>query len=60
MKFTYYFEKIAGVSVYPIFSLLLFVVFFILVTFWALKVDRNTITHAENLPLENDSQKKQA
>jgi cbb3-type cytochrome oxidase subunit 3 len=55
MKFTYYLEKIAGVSVYPIISLLMFVAFFIIVTLWVFKTDKRTIEHIENLPLENDN-----
>lgn len=54
MKFTYYLEKIAGVSVYPIISLLLFVAFFVIVTLWVFKTDQRTIEHIEKLPLEND------
>lgn len=53
MKFTYYLEKIAGISVYPLVSLLLFVSFFIIVTFWVLRTDKKTIEHIENLPLDN-------
>lgn len=54
MKFTYYLEKIAGVSIYPVVSLLLFVSFFAIVTLWVLRTDRQTIEHLENLPLDND------
>lgn len=54
MKFTHYLEKITGVSVYPIVSLLLFVTFFIIVTLWVLRTDKKTIEHIENLPLDND------
>jgi preprotein translocase subunit YajC len=54
MKFTNYLEKIAGVSVYPVVSLLMFVSFFVIVTLWVLRTDKKTIEHVENLPLEND------
>jgi cytochrome c oxidase cbb3-type subunit IV len=54
MKFTYYLEKISGVSIYPIISLLLFVAFFIIVTLWVIRTDKQTIEYIENLPLEND------
>ncbi len=53
MKFTYYLEKIAGISVYPLVSLLLFVGFFTIVTLWVLRTDKDTIKHIENLPLDN-------
>ncbi|HTN18703.1 MAG TPA: hypothetical protein VL092_13520 [Chitinophagaceae bacterium] len=54
MKFTHYLEKIAGVSVYPVVSLLLFVSFFAIVTLWVWRTDPQTIEHLENLPLDND------
>lgn len=53
MKFTYYMEKIAGISQYPIFSLLLFFVFFLLTVLWTYKSDSKTIEHIERLPLDN-------
>ncbi|MDI9319457.1 MAG: hypothetical protein QM530_03185 [Phycisphaerales bacterium] len=54
MKFSHYLETISGVSIYPIISLLMFVSFFVIVTLWVLRVDKKTIEHIENLPLEND------
>jgi cytochrome c oxidase cbb3-type subunit IV len=54
MKFTHYLEKITGVSVYPVISLLLFVSFFVIVTLWVLRADKRTMEHLENLPLENE------
>ncbi|MFT3682164.1 MAG: CcoQ/FixQ family Cbb3-type cytochrome c oxidase assembly chaperone [Ferruginibacter sp.] len=54
MKFTYYLEKIAGVSIYPVISLLLFVAFFTIVTLWVLRTDKRIIEHIENLPLDNE------
>lgn len=52
MKFRYYLENIAGVEIYPMLSLLLFVVFFIAVTFWAMKLSRTDVEKFEKLPLE--------
>jgi preprotein translocase subunit YajC len=54
MKFSYYLEKITGVSVYPIVSLVLFVSFFLLVTFWVMRTDKKTVERMENLPLDID------
>lgn len=54
MKFTHYLEKISGVSIYPVISLLMFVSFFTIVTLWVLRTDKKTMEHLENLPLEND------
>ncbi len=52
MKFSTYLEKIAGVSIYPVISLLMFVVFFALVTYWMYSIDKNEISRIENLPLD--------
>lgn len=54
MKFTYYLEKIHGVSIYPIVSLTLFVLFFLIVLIWTYRSDSKTIKYIENLPLEDD------
>lgn len=51
MKFSTYLEKIVGVSIYPVISLILFVVFFALVTFWIFSIDKKEIKRIENLPL---------
>jgi cbb3-type cytochrome oxidase subunit 3 len=53
MKFTTYLETIHGITVYPIFSLVLFVIFFAAVTYLAFKEDKKTIEYLENLPLNN-------
>lgn len=55
MKFINYLEKITNVSIYPIISLVMFVTFFVIVTLWVLRFDKDTIKHLENLPLENDN-----
>ncbi len=52
MKFNYYLEKIAGVEIYPLISLILFVAFFIAVTLIAFGTKKETIEHLENLPLD--------
>lgn len=52
MKFTHYLEKISGVSIYPIISLLLFVAFFTIVSLWVLRTDKKAIEYLENLPLD--------
>lgn len=55
MKFINYLESITGISVYPLTSLLLFVVFFTAVTIWVLRTDNAFINHMKNIPLENDN-----
>ncbi len=54
MKFTHYLEKISGISVYPVISLLMFVSFFVIVTLWVLRTDKREIEYMESLPLDND------
>ncbi len=52
MKFINYLETIAGVSIYPLISLIMFFVFFAAVTFYAIKADKKYIDRAKNIPLE--------
>lgn len=54
MKFANYLVQIAGVRMYPMISLLLFFTFFVIVTLWVLRTDKQTVLHMENLPLEQD------
>ena len=54
MKFINYLESIAGISIYPLVSLLLFFVFFSAVTFYVIKADKKYIERSKNIPLEND------
>ena len=49
-------QSIEGVSVYPIISLIVFVLFFALILIWLLKVDKNYIKKMENLPFENEKE----
>jgi len=49
-------NSIDGVSVFPIFSLIVFFVFFTALGFWVFKADKKYVKHMENLPF--DSEKK--
>jgi cytochrome c oxidase cbb3-type subunit IV len=51
MKFINYLESITGIGIYPLVSLLIFVVFFMLVTLYAWKADKNHISRLKNIPL---------
>ncbi len=55
MKFINYLEGITGISIYPMTSLLMFVVFFVLVALWVIRADNGLIDHMKNMPLEKDS-----
>jgi len=50
MKFIHYLEKITGVSIYPLASLTIFFLFFLVVATWALKADKKYISSLRNLP----------
>lgn len=48
-------EQIAGVEIFPIISLLLFFVFFMIVGYMALTADKNYIEEMKNLPLDKNN-----
>lgn len=52
--FKHYFEGIKGIANYPIFSLIVFVTFFVLLTFWVIKSSKGYLHHMENLPLDDN------
>ncbi len=45
-------SRIEGIAVYPIISLLIFSVFFIVTIVWVFRLDKKYLTRMENLPLE--------
>jgi len=47
-------EQIAGVEIYPIISLLLFFIFFIVVGYMVLSADKEHMEEMKNLPLDKD------
>lgn len=59
MKFTTYFESLAGVSIYPIISLIIFILFFIGVTIFAMGKSSEEIEELENIPFDNDKNQNQ-
>jgi hypothetical protein len=58
MKFINYLESIAGISIFPLVSLIIFFSFFVILTVWAFKVKEEHIVEMKNIPLEkvNDSE----
>lgn len=59
MKFINYLKTIDGVSIYPMASLLIFTVFFLLAAYWAFRADREMMDNISRYPLDNDPSKKQ-
>lgn len=55
MKFINYLETITGVSIYPLISLLMFFIFFTVLTVWALKANRKYMVAMKNIPLSEDN-----
>ena len=52
MKFINYLTKITGVDVFAMSSFMIFFIFFIVMTIWALRADKKMIEEISNLPLE--------
>ena len=48
-------ENIAGVEIYPIITLIMFFVFFLLVLGWIFTLNKKYITRMENIPLDNET-----
>lgn len=55
MKFRHYLETINGVELYPMISLGIFFVFFILLFYYVLKADKPYLEYMENIPLDQDA-----
>ncbi|MDQ3109886.1 MAG: CcoQ/FixQ family Cbb3-type cytochrome c oxidase assembly chaperone [Bacteroidota bacterium] len=52
MKFINYLQSITGVGIFPLISLLVFVIFFILLSIYVLKTDKNRLNYIAALPIE--------
>ena len=50
MKFIHYLETITGVGIYPLSSLMMFFLFFAVVTTWSLKADKKYIDSLKQIP----------
>jgi len=48
-------ERIQGVEVFPIISLLIFFTFFAIMTFLVFNLDKGYIDNMKNMPLEEDN-----
>lgn len=48
-------ETIAGVGIFPVISFLIFFVFFMLTLLWVIRMSKQTISEAEQLPLDDIS-----
>ncbi|MFD2037091.1 cbb3-type cytochrome c oxidase subunit 3 [Belliella marina] len=50
-------SSIENIEIYPIISLLIFVIFFVGMFIWVVKADKNYINHMKDLPFDDESQK---
>jgi cbb3-type cytochrome oxidase subunit 3 len=55
MKFINYLKSIAGIEIYPMISLIIFLLFFIALTVYALKADKKHINELKNIPLDKEN-----
>jgi transcriptional antiterminator len=55
MKFINYLKSIAGVEIYPMISLFIFLIFFIALAIYAIKADKEHINELKNIPLEKEN-----
>jgi len=55
MKFINYLESISGVAIYPLFSLLVFFLFFAALLLFVFKANKNYIRELERIPIEQDT-----
>ena len=53
MKFINYLESITGIEIFPMISLAVFFIFFITLTIWALKANKDYIFRMKNIPFDN-------
>ena len=50
--FQFLFDSIAGVEIFPIISLLLFIIVFLGIVYWAVRADKKYLKKMEELPLD--------
>jgi len=53
MKFINYIEKISGVDIMGLVSLLLFVSFFTIMLIWVFRANKKKLTEISRIPLDN-------
>ena len=53
MKFIHYIEKVSGVDIFGLLSLLIFVLFFTVMLTWVFKTKKKTFNEISRIPLDN-------
>jgi cytochrome c oxidase cbb3-type subunit IV len=54
MKFIHYLETITGVEVYPLISLLIYFIFFVLLFWYAYRTDKKHFQRMSEIPLTDE------
>ncbi|MFO7525343.1 MAG: cbb3-type cytochrome c oxidase subunit 3 [Ignavibacteriaceae bacterium] len=49
-------QSLEGIELYPVISLIIFIVFFAVLIIWMIKVDKKYIKKMKNLPLEKEDE----
>lgn len=50
-------SSIENIEIYPIISLLIFVIFFVGMFIWVIRVDKNYIDHMKEMPFDDETPK---
>ena len=58
MKFRNYLETIAGVGIFPLISLLIFFIFFVVLLIQVFRIDKKTLNKMKNIPLDDGNTSK--
>lgn len=53
MKFIHYIERVSGVSLFGLISLMIFVVFFTVMLTWVIKTKKKSFKEISRIPLDN-------
>ena len=53
MKFIHYLEKVKNIDTYGLTSLLIFVLFFSLMTLWVIRTKKRSFNEISRIPLDN-------
>ncbi|MFA6026590.1 MAG: cbb3-type cytochrome c oxidase subunit 3 [Ignavibacteriaceae bacterium] len=54
--FSNYLSSIEGISIFPVVSLLIFLLAFILTVIWVFRIDKSYVKQMENLPLDAEDE----
>ena len=55
MKFKHYLETISNVEIYPMFSLIVFFVFFVGLIYYVVKADKKHIQYMQDIPFQENN-----